>query len=241
MKAYYERGDVVLYNADCREVLPIIPSGSVDLVLTDPPYDVKAGHGGGEFGGRDHLVNTGGFTDGGCDYSFLDSFQNWFVFCSLNQLPELLLRAKNMPRNNLLTWCKPNPVPTCCNKYLPDVEYVVHGFSKGRLFGDFQDKSCFFQVPCGNKETPHPNEKPLRIISRLITLGSLESEIILDPFAGSGTTGVACVQSGRAFVGIELSERFAEIAARRIDAELDKGRLFTPAELEQPKQEALSL
>jgi len=218
MGIYYQDDYCTIYLGDCREILPELPK--VDLVLTDPPYDVQAGAGGGAFGNRDHLVNTGGFTDGGVDYSFLDGFENWFCFCSLKQLPELLERGNRMERMNLLTWNKSNPVPTCCNKYLPDVEYIVHGFSKGRLFGEFQDKSLFHVYPCGNKETIHPNEKPLSVIGRLVRLGTEENNVILDPFAGSGTTLRSAKDLRRKAIGIEIEEKYCEIAARRLAQEV---------------------
>ncbi len=135
-------GDCTLYQGDCAVILPQLPD--FDLVCTDPPYEISAGAGGGCFGNRDHLVKTGGFTDNGCDYSFLDGFDNWFCFCSLKQLFDLMAMAKTKKtRYHLLTWNKPNPVPTCCNKYLPDVEYIVHCFTKGKLFGRYKDKSSF--------------------------------------------------------------------------------------------------
>ena len=215
---YYQDDSVVIYHGDCREVLPELPRA--DLVLTDPPYEIRAGHGGGVFGERDHLVNTGGFTDGGADHSFLDGFASWFCFCSLKQLEGLLAKARLMDRMNLLTWCKPNPVPTCCNKYLPDVEYIVHGFSKGRLFGEFADKSSYHEHPCGNKATDHPNEKPLPVIRRLIKLGAIANETILDPFMGSGTTLRAAKDLGRKAIGIEIEERYCEIAAKRMSQEV---------------------
>lgn len=218
LKPYYQDDAVTIYHGDCREIVPQL--GRFDLLLTDPPYDVHAGKGGGCFGNRDHLVNTGGFTDGGVDFGFLDGFQNWFCFCSRLQLPALLTVAQTAPRWNLLTWCKPNPVPTCNNKYLPDVEFVVHGFSSGRLFGDMSVKSCFMLCPCGNKETPHPNEKPLALIRKLVTLGTQPGETILDPFAGSGTTGRAAKDMGRKAVLIEREERYCEIAARRMRQEV---------------------
>jgi len=227
MRPYYETKLGAIYHGDCRDMLPSLHN--IDLVLTDPPYDIHAGFGGGAFGKRAHLVNTGGFTDGGCDYSFLDLFDNWFCFCSLAQLSSLLLRANSKDRMNLLTWCKPNPVPTCNNKYLPDVEYVVHGFSKGRLFGNYYDKSSFFNTPCGSKKTDHPNEKPVSLIHKLVKLGSLRSEIILDPFLGSGTTAVACEQLRRRWVGIELSEEHCETSARRIEKEIAQLDLFEDA------------
>jgi site-specific DNA-methyltransferase (adenine-specific) len=218
LKPYYQDDAVTIYHGDCREIMPQL--GRFDLLLTDPPYDVHAGKGGGCFGNRDHLVNTGGFTDGGVDFGFLDGFQNWFCFCSRLQLPALLTVAQTAPRWNLLTWCKPNPVPTCNNKYLPDVEFVVHGFSSGRLFGDMSVKSCFMLCPCGNKETPHPNEKPLAIVKKLVTLGTQNKETILDPFAGSGTTGRAAKDLGRKATLIEREERYCEIAAKRMAQEV---------------------
>ncbi len=222
MKPYYENENGRLYHGDCLEIMPEIEN--IDLVLTDPPYLIHAGSGGGCFGKRDHLVNTGGFTDKGVSYDFLDSFDNWFVFCSLKQLHNLLIKPKN--NKNLLTWCKSNPVPTCNNKYLPDVEYIVHSFSKGRLFGKYKDKSCFINVPCGNKKTEHPNEKPEGIINKLLILGSEQNDLILDPFLGSGTTAIACGEMNRKWIGIEKEEKYCEISAKRIEQETKQLKLF---------------
>lgn len=218
MKPYYEHAGITIYHGDCRDILPTLPR--VDLVVTDPPYEIRAGSGGGVFGTRDHLINTGGFTDCGVDYSFLDGFSDWFVCCSLKQLPELLGHARGKARHHLLTWCKPNPVPTCCNKYLPDVEYIVHGFSKGRLFGEMEHKASFALIPCGNKETDHPNEKPISLMTKCVTLGSLDGEIILDPFCGSGTTLRAAKDLGRKAFGIDKEERCCETSARRLEQEV---------------------
>lgn len=222
LEPYYKDSAVTIYHGDCREILPDLPK--VDLVLTDPPYLLSEMGGGGAFGDRSHIVNTKGFTDGGIDYAFLAPYNNWFVFCSLKQLPELLKLAGDHDRMNLLIWAKPNPVPTCCNKYLPDVEFIVHAFSKGRLFGDFVDKSCFHIHPCGNKDTAHPNEKPLPVIGRLVRLGTEDNNTILDPFMGSGTTLRAAKDLGRKAIGIEIEEKYCEIAARRMSQEvLDLG------------------
>ena len=214
MKYYYKDSHVTIYHGDCNEIVPALEKP--DLLLTDPPYEVRAGKGGGCFGNRQHLIETGGFTDGGVDFSFLSDFPNWFCFCSRLQLPSLLSIAKSAPRWNLLTWCKTNPVPTCNNKYLPDVEFVVHAFQSGRLFGDMAVKSCFMLHPCGNKKTKHPNEKPISIIEKLVLLGTKSKETILDPFAGSGTTGRAAKNLGRKAILIEREERYCETAANRM-------------------------
>lgn len=217
MTPYFDDGQCVIYYGDCREFLPSIEA---DVLVTDPPYDIHAGQGGGCFGSREHLVRTGGFTDGGVDYAFMDGARNWFVFCSRKQLPELLTRAAAMPRWNLVTWCKPNPVPTCNNKYLPDVEFIIHGFQPGRLFGTMAVKSSFALMSSGGKETAHPNEKPLPLLAKLVTLGSLPGETVLDPFMGSGTTLRAAKDLGRRAIGIEIEERYCEIAAKRLSQQV---------------------
>lgn len=217
-------GNAELWHGDCLDVLPLL--GPVDVVITDPPYVVKAGNGGGIFGQRASLVNTGGFTDKGVDHGFLNDFPNWFCFCSQKQLLELIAIAAKHDRWNLITWAKPNPVPTCCNKYLPDVEYIVHGFSKGRLFGDFADKQQFFHEQCGRKETEHPNEKPLTLMRKLVKLSTVEDDTVADFYMGSGTTGVAAVESARKFIGIEKERKWFDIACERIDRAQQQGRLF---------------
>lgn len=224
MKEYYKTDNGTLYHGDCFEIMSELEP--VDLVLTDPPYDIHAGKGGGCFGDRKHLVETGGFTDSGCDHSFLNNFKNWFCFCSLKQLNGLLSLASQRNRMHLITWCKPNPVPTCNNKYLPDVEYVVHGFSKGRLFGGYKDKSSFSITNCGNKKTIHPNEKPVELIQKLIISGSQEGDVVIDPFLGSGTTAIACERLNRKWIGIEKEEKYCEIAAKRIKREISQFKLW---------------
>jgi site-specific DNA-methyltransferase (adenine-specific) len=199
---------------------------SVDAVVCDPPYEIHAGVGGGCFGNRNHLVRTGGFTDGGCDFGFLVGFSSWIVFCSRKQLRRLLEEAEKRNAYNVLTWCKPNPVPTCNNKYLPDVEFIIHAFAKGRLFGSMEIKSSFMVYPCGQKQTEHPNEKPIALMRKLVCLSAESKDTVLDPFMGSGTTGVACIRTGRKFIGIEIDPTYFDIAVKRIEAELNRAPLF---------------
>jgi len=75
----------------------------------------------------------------------------------------------------------------------------------------------------------HPNEKPLTLMRRLVATYTAEGETVLDPFCGSGTTGVACAEIGRDFVGIELDAGYCEIARKRIDAAMRQGKLFAHA------------
>ena len=214
MTPYYDDGKgIVIYNGDCRDVLPTL--GRFELSLLDPPYLLPGMKGGGAFGKIDSLTGTHGFTDGGFDSGLLEQFDNWFCFCSRNNLADVLGKT-GKDKWALLQWCKTNPVPTCNNSYLSDIEYVVHKWTKGRLFGEFKDKSLFFLHPVGDKDTNHPNEKPMRLITKLITLGTKVGESIIDCYMGSGTTLVAAKLEGRSATGIEISEKYCEIAANRL-------------------------
>lgn len=224
LKPYYETNLGKLYNCDCIEFMKTLDAGSVDLVLTDPPYLLPGMKGAGCFGGRDSLTGTKGFTDMGFDTSILNQFANWMCFCSRHNIVEVLSQCK--ARWNILHWCKPNPVPTCNNKYLSDIEYCVHNWTKGRLFGEFKDKSLFMVLPCGNKETKHPNEKPLKLMYKLLRNGSQEQDLIFDPFAGSGTTAVACERLNRRWIACELDPEYCELAKKRIAKEAEQLKLF---------------
>jgi DNA modification methylase len=207
-------GNCTLYLGDCFEILPTL--NNIDVIITDPPYIVSAGAGGGAFGNRNHLVKTGGFTDKGVDYSFLSYSKNWMCFCSLKQIYELIGIAKNNNHWNLITWAKPNPVPTCNNKYLPDSEYIIHSYANNNLFGEYKDKQSFFLENRKGKETEHPNEKPLNLIKKLINLSCQKDNNVCDPFMGSGTTGVIANKLGFNFIGIEKDINWFTISCERI-------------------------
>lgn len=121
----------------CRPTLDQATLDQVDLMLTDPPYDLAA-TGGGIVSRREYLGSINGFTDGGFDYKVLDFCKNWVCFCSKNQLIQTLSIAEKMPRWMLCTWNKPNPTPLSNGNYLPDTEYIVHGFQSGRCFGGYK-------------------------------------------------------------------------------------------------------
>lgn len=158
--------------------------------------------------------------------AILDSFENWMCFCSKKQLPDLLEKARKKVWA-LITWNKPNPTPLCFGNYLPDTEYIVHSYKSGRLFGEYADKSRFIVHPIEKNEFEHPSVKPLTVLLKLIKLGTQQGDTILDPFAGTGTTGLAAKKLNRKCVLIEIEERYCEIAACRMDfkrAENAKGQ-----------------
>jgi len=214
-RPYYADDAVTIYHGDCRELLPLMPK--VDLVLTDPPYLMQMGHGGGAFGvdKREYLRDTRGFTDGGFDMQLLAPFSPWMCFCSKEQLVPLITLA-SVRRWCLLTWNKPNPTPSMNQNYLPDTEYIVHSFETGDLHGDYSTRARWFMYPAGSGEGDHPNAKPVSLMRKLVQVASAEGATILDPFMGSGTTLRAAKDLGRKAIGIEIEERYCEIAAKRM-------------------------
>ena len=220
---YYRTDLGVLYHADCLTIMPMLEP--VDLVLTDPPYEMCAK--GGGIGNKRAYMH--GIADSGLEFGFntsmLDSFDNWFCFCSKKQIVEIIQKAE---RRNwmLLTWNKTNPTPLTNNNYLPDTEYIIHSYESGRLFGKYKDKSRYCINPIWKNRHDHPTVKPAFIIMKCVVLGSQEGELILDPFIGTGTTAVVCERLNRRWIGIEIEERYCQIAAKRIENERSQLKLW---------------
>lgn len=223
-----------IYNEDCLEGMRHIPDNTVDLVIADPPYDFKSVRGGGAFGSKSEDGSKGrryhaelSPMSSGFQIDVLDEMcrvcriPNMYVFCSKEQLPMLLQYAKARRLNfDLLTWHKTNPVPTCCNKYLSDTEYIVFLRGKGaRVFGTYDTKRKWWVQAVNaddKRQYHHPTVKPLNIIRQLIVNSSSWGGVILDPFIGSGTTAVAAILESRHYIGFEIDKNYYDIAQQRI-------------------------
>ena len=176
--------DCELYNADCYEKLKEIPDKSVDLVVIDPPYDIHAGFGGGIMKGPDkEYLNEIKSMSYGFKTDLLDELCrvmrkiNCYIFCSRKQV---LWLAEYFTGKNcnweMLVWCKTNPVPACCNKYLSDKEYILFFREPGvKLYGSYPTKKTYYISKLNTddkKKYGHPTIKPLNIIENLITNSS---------------------------------------------------------------------
>ena len=225
----------IIYNRDCLEGMRMMPDGCVDLVIADPPYDFKSTKGGGAFGSRNEDGSKGrayhaelfpmsqGFTIDWLDEACrLCKIPNMYVFCSKDQMSQLLDYAVKRKLNyDILTWHKPNPVPTCSNKYLSDTEYIVFMRGKGaRVYGSYETKHKYYvqQVNAADKKKyGHPTIKPLNIICQLIINSSEVGGVVLDPFMGSGTTAVAAGIEGCHYIGFETNKTYYDTAIKRIN------------------------
>jgi site-specific DNA-methyltransferase (adenine-specific) len=237
---------VVLYNADCREVLPTL--GRFDAVVTDPPYELSsAGPGESHFGmslskfdSEEYRSIVSGF-DIEEIFGLLESVVkpfNMFCFCSNKQISKIMAYNELKRSTTLLVWHKTNAAPFANGVWRGDIEYCVHARDAGSVFiGGAEEKKKVSEHPLV-QDAAHPTVKPLSIISKYVKICSTYEQSILDPFMGSGTTGVAAVKLGRKFTGIEINERYFDIACRRISEALKQPDLF----VEPPKpakQEAL--
>ena len=230
--------EIKLYNADCLNILKTIPNNSIDLIIIDPPYDFMTKHksnnytGAGAFGklGRSYhgeLENDNMIK--GINENVLKELVrvmkkiNIYIWCNKEQIYNYLSFFKQY-NFDLLSWHKTNPVPTCNNKYLSDTEYLLFFRENGvKIYGTYATKKKYYITPT-NKEDKnkykHPTIKPLNITENLILNSSKENDIILDCFMGTGTVGVACKKLNRKFVGIEIEEKYFDIAKQRIENEI---------------------
>lgn len=225
---------VTLYLGDCREILPTL--GKVDAVVTDPPYgiDYQSGYATSD-------LWAGGFSIvGDKDPATRDAA------LALIQAPALVFgsrRAALPPSTRMvLTWDK-GPALGMGALDLPWKPSSEEIYVIGSGFRGARDESNVIYCPpvqsMAKNGRLHPNEKPVALIERL--LGKCPLGTILDPFMGSGTTGVACVKLGRKFIGIEIEPKYFDIACKRIGDELKRPQLFPHEQPKPAKQEALEL
>lgn len=146
---------------------------------------------------------------------------NIYVWCSKSQISKILNYFESKGCFiDILTWHKSNPIPTCNGTYLNDTEYLIFAREKGvKVYGTYKTKFKYYVTPLNQKDKKlygHPTIKPLFIIENLIVNSSQENDVVLDCFMGSGTTGVACKNTNRKFIGIEISDEYFATAEKRI-------------------------
>jgi len=223
--------DIELHQGDCLDVLRTLPAGCVDAVVTDPPYGVNT-----KSDGMDKLSPWADLCNSaywyaawigecrrvlkltGCLWSCL----NWRSLVTFQKAACDL----RWPIESLMVWDKRWIGPGGPKGLRPSYEMVAlwaePNFSiEDRSIPDVQRFKWSSMKPHG-----HPAEKPEGLMRFCIENGCPEGGIVLDPFAGSGTTGVACVQTGRRFIGVELDAGYFEVARRRIMAAQPEAPLF---------------
>ena len=250
-----------LYVGDCLAVLPELPSGAASAIVTDPPYSS-----GGAFRGdrtntalakyvrteTQHLYTD--FTGDNRDQrSFLAWCSLWLaaarsviepggVLCAFSdwrQVPILTdaVQCGGWTWRNLGTWWKPG-----CRmqkgRFSSSAEYVIYGTNGPHASdGECSPQNVFSFATMQTEDKSHIAEKPIEVVEWVLGLARAECAV-LDPFTGSGAFGEACLRTGRRFIGIEIDEHYAQIAAKRLArAEADvRNSLPFPEPEPQPKQ-----
>jgi site-specific DNA-methyltransferase (adenine-specific) len=222
-----EIGNCTLYLGDCLDVMPTLTAGSVDMVLTDIPYGEVNQKSGGL-----RKLNRKKADKCDIDLSMLVSQSvrlcrgSLYVFCGTEQISTLVSGYKACGMTTRLgVWEKSNPSPMNGTRlWLSGMEFCVFSRHARATFNE-HCKSAIWKNPVGQSKV-HPTEKPVALMERLILASSNEGDTVLDFTMGSGTTGVACVNTGRKFIGIELDPNYFEIACGRISEAQEQGQLF---------------
>lgn len=219
--------EIKLMQGDCLELMKKIPDGSVDMVLTDPPYNISKKN---NFKSMNRSGLDFGDWDKGFDlFSYIDEckrllkkdgclivFNGWRNLGAIADYAEKLgFITKDMIRLE-----KANPMPRNRDRrYVTDYECAIW-FVMPKAKWTFNRQDEKYQRPKFVKAIDkglHPTQKSLSLMADLLLIHSNENQTVLDPFMGSGTTGVACKNLNRNFIGIELDENYFNIAKDRIE------------------------
>ncbi len=242
-------GDATLYLGDCTEAFSAI--GAVSSVITDPPFEAEAhtlqrrtlGRG-SEDGRRDIQDGALPFAaitererSGLCQWA-VGSCSGWLLaFCQAEAIGlwRRSMEGAGAKWRRTGVWIKPDGMPQFTGDR-PGVGYesiAMAWCGQGKSKWNGGGKHGVWIIPKsdrgqghGGRANEHPTQKPLRLMSELVSLFSAEGDLVCDPFMGSGTTGVACVGLGRRFVGAEINPKYFELACERIAAAYAQGRLF---------------
>ena len=210
-------GDATLYLGDCLEILPDLDP--VDAVVADPPYGIGLKSNGLRFKNARPI-------EGDQNNEMIDRLISW---CAPEMPFAMFFSPYNFipyPWRSVLIWDKGEHVggggdPKKCWKR----DYECIGVANNPALK--KRDSSVLRIPGLLKPlSGHPAEKPISIIAYFVERLTLPGGVVLDPFMGSGTTGVACMELGRKFIGIEINEKYFDIACRRIDPAERQGKLF---------------
>jgi DNA modification methylase len=226
VKPYYDHAGITLYHGDCRGVLPVLPAASADLILTDPPYgrEWESGYRQQTFGPMEGDDGTLPLLDVlRLSLRVLRRARHLYCFGlrDFGDLPiggraELVWDKGIVGMGDLTLPWGPAHETILFGVYEPSK--VNRRDASGRLSARLRRGSVLREDrPNGSGVQRHPSEKPVGILRQMIESSSMLGDLVLDPFAGSGSTLEAARLEDRRAVGIEIEERYCEVAAKRLE------------------------
>lgn len=230
MKPYYERAGIVLFHADCRDVLPTLERESCDLLLTDPPYGVDW-----QSGRRSVPIDR---MVGDDDASWVPAAlstaglalrrrRHAYVFGAfpieefpLRHAADLIWDKMLLGSGDLTSCWAPSHEPIMFCIRAPD--RAKANMEGGKVPARLRGGSILsYKRPNANGVKFHPTQKPVALLRRLIESSTFPGERVLDPFVGCGSSMVAAVAEGRVITACEIDEGYCEVAAKRADRAID--------------------
>lgn len=222
-----------LYNGDCLEIMDkLIEEGiKVDCIITDPPYMIAKKN-------NFHTMSRTGIDFGEWDknvdlFSWLERIPNLIskngsvvIFNDWKNLGDIARYCEELGLEikDLLRWEKSNPMPRNRDRrYVTDYECAIWLVNKkakwtfNRQNAKYQRPKFIHGVVSGKEKTIHTTQKPVSLMEDMINIHTNERDLVLDCFMGSGSTGVACMNTNRKFIGIELDNNYFNIAKQRIE------------------------
>lgn len=217
-------GDATLYLGDCREIM--LTLGHIDSIVTDPPYGMEFRSNYRTVRPKFHAIENDDSVDALVWATHQPVTHSKYIFCRWDNLVDV------MKPKSLITWVKNNWSMGDLNREharQTEVALFYPGFD--HYFPTGRPSDVIVMPRTGNEW--HPTEKPVQLMWHVVrwTAGT-----VVDPFMGSGTTGVACVKQGRSFVGIEVDQTYFEVACRRIEQAYRQPDLFVSRPAEKPQQ-----
>ena len=213
MTPYYEHGGITIYHGDCREIMPDVWFG-VDLLLTDPPYGVNEATNRKERG-RAKLAECN-------DFPAVFGDDKPFDPSHLLVVPRAVLFGGNYfadrlpPTASWIVWDKRDGIPSNDNA---DCELAWTNLGgPARVFRHLWNG--MIKASERGERRVHPTQKPVALMRWIIQRWTTEGQLVLDPYMGSGPVVIAAKESGRRAIGIEIEERYCEIAAKRLQQEV---------------------
>ena len=231
---------IKIKQGDCIELLKKLPSKSINQIFADPPYNLSGEKyqtvQNGKFtkcdkGDWDIISDIDVFNEAWikeCIRVLADDGTIW-ISGTLHNHPSVgtILKKLNLWIINDIIWFKRNAAPLLSkNRLAPSTELIWLASKTKKYFFDYDSAKIInggkqmrnmWEINAQRHKTSHPTEKPENLMERIILLGSKEGDTILDPFTGSGTTGVVAKKLNRNFIGFEISPEYFKIAKERID------------------------